>query len=159
MRLRAASLAVVAGLAAASIAPLQPLAQQTKGKVDIEADSMELFDEKNEAIFRGNVRAVRSDVKLWSKTLLVKFRKDEAGKTEVTWLQTDDTGVKIQTKTQIIDGDWMTMDVKANTAVVGGNVTVKQGTSVVKGSKLDVDLNTNESKFSGGRVKGSFLPE
>ena len=159
MRLRATTLAIAAGLAAATLAPPLLYAQTAKGKVDIEADSMELFEDKNEAVFRGNVRAVRSDVKLWSKVLLVKFKKSEAGKTEVTWLQTDGTGVKIVTKTQVINGDWMTMDVKANTAVVGGNVTVKQGTSVVKGSKLDVDLNTNESKFSGGRVKGSFLPE
>lgn len=159
MKLPAAYLAAAAGLALALLAPVQPHAQDSKGKVDIEADSMELFEDKNEAIFRGNVRAVRRDVKLWSKTLLVKFKKSEGGKTEVTWLQTDGTGVKIVTRTQTINGDWMTMDVKANTAVVGGNVTVKQGTSVVKGSKLDVDLNTNESKFSGGRVKGSFLPD
>jgi lipopolysaccharide export system protein LptA len=63
------------------------------------------------------------------------------------------------TRTQVINGDWMKMNVKANTAVVGGGVTVKQGTSVVRGDKLDVNLNTNQSKFSGGRVKGSFLPD
>ncbi len=130
-----------------------------KSKVDIEADQMELFEEKNEAIFRGNVRASRADMKLWSNTLLVKFRKENGGKTEVTSLETSGGGVKIVTKTQTINGDWMKMNVKSNTAVVGGGVTVQQGTSVVRGDKLDVNLTTNESKFSGGRVKGSFLPD
>lgn len=163
MKPRASSLAlliammiVFAGLAATGPASL---AQQNKGKVDIEADTMELFDEKNEAIFRGNVRASRQNMKLSAGTLLVKFAKGVSGKTEVTWLETAGGGVQIITATQVINGDWMKMNVKANTAIVGGGVTVKQGTSVVSGDKLDVDLNTNQSKFSGGRVKGSFLPE
>ena len=130
-----------------------------KTKVDIEADQMELFEARNEAVFRGNVRASRADMKLWSNTLLVKFSRDNAGKTEVTSLETSGGGVKIVTRTQTINGDWMKMNVKSNTAVVGGGVTVQQGSSVVRGDKLDVNLTTNESKFSGGRVKGSFLPE
>jgi lipopolysaccharide export system protein LptA len=160
MKLRATALALMAVLAASGPVLTQTAtAQQAKGKVDIEADSMELFEQRNEAIFRGNVRASRKDMKLSANTLLVKFSKDSAGKTEVTWLETQGGGVQIVTSKQTIDGDWMKMNVKSNTAVVGGGVTVKQGTSVVRGDKLDVDLNTNQSKFSGGRVKGSFLPE
>ncbi|MEE4236037.1 MAG: LptA/OstA family protein [Anderseniella sp.] len=160
MTSRAATLALLAGLAIASLSqPQAALAQTSQGKVDIEADSMELFEEKNEAIFRGNVKASRRDVKFSAGTLLVKFAKDGAGKSEITWLETAGGGVQIVTPTQVINGDWMKMNVKANTAVVGGGVTVKQGTSVVSGDKLDVNLNTNESKFSGGRVRGSFIPD
>jgi lipopolysaccharide export system protein LptA len=155
----AAFLAGAASLALVASVPAQALAQQAGGKVDIEADSMELFEEKNQAVFKGNVRASRRDVKLSASTLLVKFAKNKAGKTEVTWLETSGGGVQIVTRTQVINGDWMKMNVKANTAVVGGGVTVKQGTSVVRGDKLDVNLSTNQSKFSGGRVKGSFLPD
>lgn len=146
---------------AAALAVSAPAAvfAQSKGKVDIEADSMELIEQKNQAIFRGNVRASRRDVKLRAGTLLVRFKKNKQGKTEVTWLETKSGGVTIITATQTITGDWMKMNVKANTAVVGGGVRVKQGTSIVNGDKLDVNLNTNQSKFSGGRVKGSFLPD
>lgn len=155
----AAFLAGAASLALVASVPAQSLAQQAGGKVDIEADSMELFEEKNQAVFKGNVRASRRDVKLSASTLLVKFAKNKAGKTEVTWLEASGGGVQIVTRTQVINGDWLKMNVKANTAVVGGGVTVKQGTSVVRGDKLDVNLSTNQSKFSGGRVKGSFLPD
>ena len=61
--------------------------------------------------------------------------------------------------TQTITGDRMKMNVKANTAVVTGKVTVNQGTSVVNGEKLNLNLNTNEAKFSGGRVKFNFDPD
>ena len=77
----------------------------------------------------------------------------------VTWLETKGGGVKIITPSQTITGDRMKMNVKANTAVVTGKVTVKQGTSVVKGERLNVNLNTNESKFDKGRVKFSFDPD
>lgn len=160
MKLRTTALALIAGLAMyGPVLTHTAAAQQASGKVDIEADSMELFEQRNEAIFRGNVKASKRDMKLSANTLLVKFAKDSAGKTEVTWLETQGGGVQIVTSKQTINGDWMKMNVKANTAVVGGGVTVKQGTSVVQGDKLDVDLNTNQSKFSGGRVKGSFLPD
>ena len=159
MTSRFAAMALLAGLAIASLHQSAPALAQGSGKVDIEADSMELFEEKNEAIFRGNVKASRRDVRFSAGTLLVKFAKDGAGKNEITWLETAGGGVQIVTPTQVINGDWMKMNVKANTAVVGGGVTVKQGTSVVSGDKLDVNLNTNQSKFSGGRVRGSFIPE
>jgi lipopolysaccharide export system protein LptA len=41
---------------------------------------------------------------------------------------------------------------------VEGNVVVEQGSSVVKGSKLLVDLTSNRSQMTGGRVKGLFTP-
>ena len=88
--------------------------------------------------------------------------KTKSGGTDVTWLETKGGGVRIQTSSQTITGDRMKMNVKANTAVVTGNVTVTQGTSVVKGQKLNVNLNTNESKFTGGqgaRVKFTFDPD
>lgn len=158
MKSRFAAMALLAGLAIAGLHQSAPAHAQGSGKVDIEADSMELFEEKNEAIFRGNVKASRRDVRLSANSLLVKFAKDGGGKNEITWLETTG-GVQIVTPTQVINGDWMKMNVKSNTAVVGGGVTVKQGTSVVTGDKLDVNLATNQSKFSGGRVRGSFIPD
>ena len=33
-----------------------------------------------------------------------------------------------------------------------------QGQTVMNGQQLFVDLNTNKSEMTGGRVKGSFVP-
>jgi lipopolysaccharide export system protein LptA len=154
------ALALVLALSAASTTIVH--AQKKKSAVDIESDQMELFEDRNQAIFRGNVRARRNDVRLNSTNLIATFQKSANGSTDVTWLETTGGGITIVTSSQTITGDRMKMNVKANTAIVTGNVTVKQGTNVVTGEKLDVNLNTNQSKFtsgSGGKVKFSFTPD
>lgn len=159
MKPNRAGISIALILMAASVAALPAAAQQKKGKVNIESDQMELFESKNQAIFRGNVRARQDDVRLSSTNLIATFVKTKNGGTDVTWLETKGGGVRIQTPSQTITGDRMKMNVKANTAVVTGKVTVTQGTSVVKGERLNVNLNTNESKFDKGRVKFSFDPD
>jgi len=157
-----AGIAVALIMMAASLAALPADAQKKKSKVNIESDQMELSESENKAVFKGNVRARQDDVSLNSTNLTATFVKTKGGGTDVTWLETKGGGVKIITGSQTITGDRMKMDVKANTAVVTGNVTVVQGTSVVKGEKLNVNLNTNESKFSsvpGSKVKFSFNPD
>ena len=154
--------AIALTVMAASFAAMPAVAQQKKNKVNIESDQMELFESKNQAVFRGNVRARQNNVRLNSTNLIATFKKTKSGGTDVTWLETKGGGVRIQTSSQTITGDRMKMNVKANTAVVTGNVTVTQGTSVVKGEKLNVNLNTNESKFTGSqkaRVKFTFNPD
>ena len=159
MILNKAGLSVALALMAASLAAIPGQTHTKKSKVNIESDQMELFESKNKAVFRGNVRARQNDVRLNSTNLIATFAKTKNGGTDVTWLETTGGGVKIITPSQTITGDRMKMNVKANTAVVRGKVTVTQGTSVVKGELLNLNLNTNEAKFSGGRVKFNFEPD
>ncbi len=158
-KLNKAGISVALILMAASLAAMPAEAQKKKSKVNIESDQMELFEKQNQAVFRGNVRARQNNVRLNSTNLIATFTKTKSGGTDVTWLETTGGGVRIITPSQTITGDRMKMNVKANTAVVRGKVTVTQGTSVVRGETLNVNLNTNESKFSGGRVKFNFDPE
>ncbi|MGI9464517.1 MAG: LptA/OstA family protein [Aestuariivirgaceae bacterium] len=137
-------------------------AESQQGKdVDIESDQMQVIETDNTAIFTGNVDARRGTIKLKCDKLVVhyaKAKKKEGGnKTEVTHL--DATGsVVIITRTQRITGNWAKMDVRTNQLTVGGNVVVVQGKTKVKGKQLFVDLDKNISQFTGGRVKGSFVP-
>ncbi len=140
------------------------LSKSTKKKqpVDIESDKMEIIDKENKAVFVGKVKAVRGDTTLNSDKLVVDFikEKNKAGKekTVVTFLHA--TGrVLIITKKQRITGQWARMNVRKDTAVVGGNVVVHQGATIIKGKKLNINLKTNRSEMTGGRVKGSFVPK
>lgn len=131
--------------------------------VDIEADQMEILDDKKQAIFRGNVIGRRGNVTLKAATLTVNYVEtpDPAtggNKTEVTHLDAQG-GITIITRTQTITGDWGKMDVKANEVTVGGKVKVVQGKTVISGEKLFADLDTGKSEMTGGRVRGSFVPE
>ncbi len=137
------------------------LESQQDREVDIEANQMQVFEDDRKAIFTGNVDARRGTVKLKCDKLIVHYieakKQDGSKKTEVTHL--DATGhVVIITKNQRITGSWAKMDVKANQVNVGGNVVVVQGKTIIKGKKLFVDLDKNISQFTGGRVKGSFVP-
>ncbi|VAW02120.1 hypothetical protein MNBD_ALPHA08-1146 [hydrothermal vent metagenome] len=132
-----------------------------KQAVDIESNAMEIIDEKNQAIFTGKVVAKRGKVTLSAEKLVVDFVKekqnDGTDKTSVTFLNATG-GVLIITSTQRITGQWARMDVKADKAVVGGNVVVKQGSSIIRGKKLKVNLKTDRSEMTGGRVRGTFTP-
>ncbi len=132
-----------------------------KQAVDIESNAMEIIDEKNQAIFTGKVVAKRGKVTLSAEKLVVDFVKekqsDGTDKTSVTFLNATG-GVLIITSTQRITGQWARMDVKADKAVVGGNVVVKQGSTIIKGKKLKVNLKTDRSEMTGGRVRGTFTP-
>jgi len=141
------------------------LSKSTKKKqpVDIESNTMEILDAKNQAIFTGKVVAKRGQTTLHAAKLVADFikekKKDGTDKTVVTFLNATG-GVLIITKSQRITGQWARMDVKADKAVVGGDkVVVKQGSSTIRGKKLNVNLKTDQSIMTGGRVKGTFAPQ
>lgn len=144
------------------VVPLQQShAALKKGPVTVEANEMELVEGGKQAIFRGAVDAVRDDGHINSDKMVVDYAdtKQADGTTNSEVSALDCTGnVVITTKTQVITGEWAKMDVKANTLVVGGNVKVVQGKTVLTGPKLDVDLDTDRTVMSGGRVKASFVP-
>ena len=135
---------------------------QSKAAVDISADSMELLEEQNKAVFTGNVDAVRGKIKLKSNKLVVNYkevtRKNGSKKTEVRFLNAIGR-VTIISGSQTITSDRAKMDVKANKAVISGNVTVLQGKTRLKGNKLFLNLTTGQSRMEGGRVRAKFLPQ
>ena len=129
--------------------------------VDIEADQMEILQKEKRAIFSGTVNATRDTVNLKTDKLVVTYSEtpetDGGKKTDVTFL--DAAGnVLIVTRNQRITGEKARMDVKANKVRVDGNVTVTQGKTTMHGPTLLVDLDNDTSEMTGGRVKGSFVP-
>lgn len=139
--------------------------QDTKeeSKVDIEADSMEIQDEKNTAIFTGNVKAVRDKSTLYADKMVVHYKKvrneDGSEKTEVTdFVATGN--VRIVDPDQTITGNKARMDVKKDLLWVTGNVTVKTSTSTIYGTKLFTNRKTGITHIESEgkeRVRGTFI--
>jgi lipopolysaccharide export system protein LptA len=148
---------------------------------------MEVLQDQKKVVFTGHVDFRRGGVNMKSDKLVVTYvesaaeAQDQSGassaastssgssdsgasdvsggrKTEVTFLDASGN-VVIVTSRQTITGSEAHMDVKANTMVVTGDVVIKQGQTVMRGSRLSADLNTNNSQLTGGRVKGSFVPQ
>jgi lipopolysaccharide export system protein LptA len=171
---RFANLALLAFALAGLMSPFGPLLAQTTidtseiaqsarqpDEVNIEADRMEVLDQENRAIFIGNVDAKRGNIAFKTDRLVADYEETggESGGngTNVTFLEA--TGaVVIETTQQRITGTWARMDVKSNQVTVGGNVVVTQGSTVLRGEQLVVDLDKDTSEMTGGRVRGRFVP-
>ena len=144
--------------------------------ISIEADTLEVVDDKNIAVFSGNVKATQGTFVLVSKKLKVTYSRGGSGKQK----KAGDKGIKFIDATgkvaistpdnQSATSDWAKFDVLAKIITIGGSVVLSQDGNVMKGDKLVIDLNTGRSKFhstantSGNgtgkrpRISGVFMP-
>jgi LPS export ABC transporter protein LptC/lipopolysaccharide transport protein LptA len=136
--------------------------------MNVDADTLELLDTANKAIFTGDVVARQGDLVLRTAELTA-FYSGQAGigltqpggdaavkgkgqeKSEVTRMEARH-GVILTSKDQTATGKWADFNVKANTALLGGGITVTRPTDdplkldVIKGELLRVDLTTGISQ-------------
>src|SRR6185295_9265871 len=151
--------------------------QQNRGQpVKIEASRLEVRDKDKVATFSGNVKVVQGDTTMHCKVLVVFYeKKDEAqgapagsqpgapmpaaapgpaGSSQISRLEAKGNVVVTQ-KDQTATGDAGLFDMRSNTVTMTGNVLVSQGTNVLRGEKLVVDLTTGVSRVDagGGLVK------
>ena len=129
--------------------------------VDIVSNEMEILDAQKKAVFRGAVDATRGTTNLKADTLTVTYAEvkqpDGSAKTDATDLDAKGN-VTITTPRETITGDWARFNPQTNKLVVGGKVKLVQGATVLTGNELSADLNTDKIQMTGGRVKGSFVP-
>jgi lipopolysaccharide export system protein LptA len=142
--------------------------QQNRGQpVKIEASRLEVRDKDKVATFTGNVKVVQGDTTMHCKVLVVFYeKKDEAqggptgsqpgaptpgpaGSSQINRLEAKGNVVVTQ-KDQTATGDAGLFDMKSNTVTMTGNVLVSQGTHVMRGEKLVVDLTTGVSRVDAG---------
>ena len=146
--------------------------QQNRGEpVKIEASRLEVRDKDKIATFTGNVKVVQGDTTMHCKVLVVFYeKKDEApggptgsqpgapmpaaapgpaGSSQINRLEAKGNVVVTQ-KDQTATGDTGLFDMKSNTVTMTGNVLVSQGTNVLRGERLVVDLTTGVSRVDSG---------
>jgi lipopolysaccharide transport protein LptA len=137
--------------------------------MNVEANRLDLHDTGNKAIFSGNVAARQGDLLLRTSEL-VAFYSGQSGmgltapgdgaapklkgqeKGEITRLEAAHS-VILTSKDQSATAKWATFDVKANTALLGGGVTVTKRTEdpgkidTTTGDRLKVNLTTGIFNF------------
>jgi len=135
------------------------LSKDNKEPINIEADTLEVLDDKNIAIFSGNVKVHQGQFNLVSKKLTVTYSRGGTSKKKgsepkgIKWI--DATGkVAITTPdNQSATADWAKFNVLAKLVTIGGNVILSQSGNVMKGDKLVIDLNTGRSKFHSNSTR------
>jgi lipopolysaccharide export system protein LptA len=149
--------------------------------VKIESDALEVRDKQRQATFMGNVKLVQGETILQCKTLVIFYEDTSApaaaskkGAPATAQKQGVGTGsgqqikraeakgdVRVTQKDQTATGDNGVFDVKSNNVTLTGNVVVTQGTNVLRGDRMVVNLDTGVARVESDkakRVEGLFNP-
>lgn len=137
--------------------------------VAIDATRLDVDDTAKQAVFSGDVRAVQGDFVIRAAELTASYSGSAGLNTSGAEGQKQTAAqlnrIKAKTKVQITSkddqsatGDWADFDTKANMATLGGNVVLKQGKNVVRGTKLVIDMTTGETVINNDAPAGTAAP-
>jgi lipopolysaccharide export system protein LptA len=182
---------LLASLALLTVAHAEPAQQTTGAMqglqlnrdqpVKIESDALEVRDKSHQATFMGSVKLTQGDTILQCKLLVIFYEDTSAApaatkKSAPVAQKGGGPGVPggqqikraeakgdvlVTQKDQTAKGDNGVFDVKANTVTLTGNVVVTQGTNVLRGDRMVVNLDTGVARVESEktkRVEGLFNP-
>jgi lipopolysaccharide export system protein LptA len=132
--------------------------------IEVEADALEVQNDRKSATFSGNVRVVQGDIRLKSDRLTVFYSDGQAGGSRISKIAASGNVLVSAPDNQTASGQWATYLVGTQQLEMGDSVTLRQGKNIIRGSRLTVDLAggaalvTGGENGGGGRVKGLFQP-
>ena len=163
------SLAVLLGWPSGSLAQglsgsIGNLAVDSDAPIHIESDSLEIDEPKSIATFIGSVRANQDNMRLTADRLRIEYRGAEAGSPTKLRNIIASGGVVMRVDDQVAKGNRAHYNLASNTVTLSGGVVLSQGTNVLRGESIVVDLVTGKanmvsaSQRQGERVRGVFTP-
>ena len=156
-----AMLIATGALATSSTYAQRVTPHDAKLPIEITADSLEVKQKEQLAVFRGNVDAVQGAMRLSASEIWVRYRPESEGEAQGTISRINASGqVRFSTPSETARGDSGVYDVDAQVITLTGSVVLTRGGSVIRGEKLVLDLATGQSKIeSTQRVRGLFVPK
>lgn len=144
-----------------------PVAIDSKQPIQISADALEVLQQKNTAIFTGNVIARQGSITMNASQMTVNYRSAGAqGQMGQGIYRISAEGkVLFTTPQETAQGDSATYDVDNKKIQLTGDVVLNRDKNVLKGTKLDYNLSSGRSVLvgsstaAGGRVQGLFVPQ
>ena len=153
-----AALVMLAGTAAA-----QDPAGNAGQAIEITADTLEVRQSENVAVFAGAVNAIQGDMVLNADVLTVYYREAQGGQGNLGVSRIEAEGnVVVSSPQETAQGERGVYDVEQARIDLAGAVVLNSGNNVIQGETLTMDLATGVSKVSGagsGRVTGLFVPD
>lgn len=163
--LSALTIAAIGGVASAQ------QRHNSAAPIDFNAGHIELQDKANRAILSGGVRVTQAEMTLTADRMTVAYTgKVVDGSPSISRL--DATGNVVVTRPdQNARGQYGVYDINRRTIIMLGGVTLNQGTNIVRGNRLTINLDTGKAVIdgsgvasgtsgttttSGGRVTGRF---
>ena len=144
--------------------------------IDISADSLEVRQKENIAIFQGNVNAAQGRIRLRADRISVHYRPRRstgvAGAIAGAISRLDASGnVFISSPSETAQGKSGVYDVDNELVSLRGDVVLTRGENVLRGERLVINLATGVTTLDGGasgakgatkpsgRVRGIFHPD
>ncbi|MCE7998344.1 MAG: lipopolysaccharide transport periplasmic protein LptA [Rhodobiaceae bacterium] len=127
--------------------------------IEIEADTLEVEQNAQTATFIGNVVAVQGTIRLRADRLIVTYAQkadgapagsDGTGGTEITRIDAKSNVHVMSEDDQSASGDWALYMVANETITMGDTVVLRQGENVIRGQRLNIDLNSGQARVEGG---------
>ncbi len=132
--------------------------------IQIESNKLEVREAESVAIFSGDVSVVQGPTLLKTAKMTVYYAKDggsaTTGTANIDRLEVDGK-VYVKSENQVATGDKGTFDMKTEILTLSGKeVVLSEGSNVLTGCKLTVDMKSGQAEVEGcgGRVKGLFQP-
>ena len=137
--------------------------------IEITADSLEIQQEEQIAVFTGNVDAVQGELNLRADRLVVYYRTNAKESNAISLIEAFGN-VFMSSPTEIAQGAKGLYNLDTDKIELIGDVVLTRGESVIRGDRLEMDLATGKSRVSGnvigtkeagqgsGRVKALFVP-
>ena len=144
------------------------LSKNSKDPINIEADSLEVFDKEGKAIYSGNVIVTQGETVMKAKKMQIFYVRSEEGQAAPAEGEAGaaikrveaEGGVIILEKDQIATGDKGVYEATTDVMTMTGNVALSKGQNVTKGQKLVYNLGTGVATVDAGgtgRVSSSFV--
>jgi lipopolysaccharide export system protein LptA len=121
----------------------------TTAPIEINADSLEVLQAEQVAVFSGNVDAVQGDLRLQAAELRVHYDAGSATGGEISRLNARGN-VHVSSAGETARGDTAIYNVLEEEVTMEGNVVLTQGSNVIQGNRLVIDLTTGRSRIEGG---------
>jgi lipopolysaccharide export system protein LptA len=137
--------------------------------IQIESDKLEVLDNESRAVFTGNVNVTQGPTLLKAGRMVVHYAGQGAnptdGNSQIERLEVEDK-VYIKSQNQVATGDKGMFDMASEVLTLSGKeVVLSEGTNVLVGCKLTVQMKTGRAQVDGcasgggsGRVIMSITP-
>lgn len=119
--------------------------QDSDEPIQIEADRLEVEDKKGMALFIGNVNVVQGTTILKASRLKVTYSRGGGGPNgDLKYLEASGK-IAVRSGDQRVTADKGEFNMEKQTVRLSGDVVITQGSNVVSGCILEVDLDTSSA--------------
>ncbi len=145
-----------------AIAVSQGLGENHRQPIEINADSLEIKQEENLAIFTGNVQTTQGEILLLADKVSVEYFDDGNEENAIKIINMSGN-VFFSTPRETAEGENGIYDVENSIITLIGAVIITQGPNVLRGNRLSINLINGITTIEGepdseNRVRGLFIP-